>query len=90
MDLNKIPIFPNVPIECPSCNGRGEVDMSYHGSPTWEDCPTCEGGIITNFAREMTTNEKLEYLLLQLSKPPFLRDLKYYEPERLNIGEDDE
>ena len=69
-------VFPNVETPCPSCSGFGKVDLAHHGSPDWEDCDMCKGGT-RKIHREMTTNEKLEYLLDHLSE--HINGLEYHE-----------
>lgn len=61
--ITKISGFPKVPHKCEVCDGSGIEDVSYHGSPIYEDCSRCEGvkGVI--YYREMTIREKLDYLL---------------------------
>ena len=35
--------FYRIESKCPRCYGTMELDVSYHGSAEWIDCPTCDG-----------------------------------------------
>ena len=60
--------FPMVKYLCYLCNGDGVVDVSYHGSPRYEDCPRCEGEENVTYDRKMTVDEKLDYLLKRVNR----------------------
>jgi len=55
--------FPKIPHKCTTCGGDGLEDVSYHGSPIYKDCQRCKGKKDVIYYREMTHDEKLEYLL---------------------------
>ena len=55
--------FPKIAHKCSICGGDGIADVSYHGSPIYEDCQRCKGKKDVIYYREMTVNEKLDYLL---------------------------
>ena len=57
------PEFPKISYKCLICDGSGIEDISYHGSPIYEDCQRCKGKKDIIYYREMTVNEKLDYLL---------------------------
>lgn len=58
--------FPKVESKCTSCGGSGEQDTSYHGSSWYDTCMTCKGDKSLIFKREMTVDEKLDYLLTKV------------------------
>lgn len=55
--------FPKIEHKCNTCGGDGLEDVSYHGSPIYKPCQTCNGKIDIIYYREMPVNEKLDYLL---------------------------
>jgi len=55
--------FPKISHKCNTCGGDGLEDVSYHGSPQYEPCQRCDGKKDVIYYREMTVNEKLDYLL---------------------------
>ena len=55
--------FPKVAHKCSVCGGDGIEDVSYHGPSIYEDCYRCEGKKDVIYYREMTVDEKLDYLL---------------------------
>ena len=64
--MNSKKSFPKVSHKCNACGVCGKEDVSYHGSPDYETCTTCKGEKNKIFYRDMTTNEKLDYLLNKL------------------------
>lgn len=62
-----MPDFPRIEHKCLTCDGTGLEDVSHHGSPQYEKCSTCGGDTQRIFTREMTVNEKLDYLLSLVS-----------------------
>ena len=59
--------FPKIEHNCTICGGSGKDDVSYHGSPIYEDCDRCKGEQNIKYYREMTTTEKLDFLLSEIS-----------------------
>ena len=55
--------FPKIAHKCSICSGDGIEDVSCHGSPIYKDCQRCKGKKDIIYYREMTVNEKLDYLL---------------------------
>lgn len=60
--------FPKTECNCILCAGKGYYDISYHGSPQYEDCERCQGKEKIIYHREMNTEEKLNYLLQLINK----------------------
>lgn len=57
--------FPQIKTTCYGSGGsscyNGKMDVSFRGIPEWEVCDICNGTKVV--VREMTTEEKLQYLL---------------------------
>ena len=60
--------FPKIEYICTSCGGSGYEDVSYHGSPVYDDCFRCKGVKNVKYHREMTVDEKLDYLLKVITR----------------------
>ena len=60
--------FPQVRDTCPTCKGQGEMDVSYHGSASWEKCTTCKGK--KTILRPLSLEDKVNYLAIKLLSQP--------------------
>ena len=62
-------MFPTIKKSiCRHCHGSGKIDISYHGSELIVRCEYCRGSGVKQHEREMTVDEKLEYLLKEINR----------------------
>lgn len=57
--LVTVELRPRIDAPCRGCNGRGSIDLAYHGSPDFETCTLCRGS-----GRESRPVTELEWLTL--------------------------